>query len=136
MKEYKYLRYVVKRNGKQDGQVRERLRKGAAILGQAWGIGKRRFRGDWGKRIWIFDALVWTVMGYGVEVWDWREREEMEKLQERYLRWMLGVDTGTQGYMIREELQRAKLKSRMSRRVWGFERRMKKERGESSEEVS
>jgi len=32
--------------------------------------------------------LVWTVMSYGVEVWDWKEREGMERLQERFLRWM------------------------------------------------
>jgi len=25
---------------------------------------------------------VWTVLGYGVEVWGWREREVMEKLEE------------------------------------------------------
>jgi len=36
--------------------------KTAAILGQIWGIGKRR---DWDRRLWLFDRLVWTVMGYG-----------------------------------------------------------------------
>lgn len=58
-------------------KVRDRVRKwqfngcrGAAVaMRQVWGIGKRRFRGDWGRRVWLFDRLVWTVMGYGVEIW-------------------------------------------------------------------
>ncbi|XP_011859447.1 PREDICTED: golgin subfamily A member 6-like protein 22, partial [Vollenhovia emeryi] len=54
------------RNGKQDAQVWDRIRRAAAVMGQVWGIGKRRWGGDWGKRMW-FDKLVWTVMGYGVE---------------------------------------------------------------------
>jgi len=31
-------------------------------------IGKKRFGRDWGRRLWLFDRLVWTVMGYWVEV--------------------------------------------------------------------
>lgn len=60
------------------------------------------------RRLWIFDKLMWTVLGYGAEIWGWEEREEMERLGERYLR-VLGVDRRTPGYMVREELQREKL---------------------------
>jgi len=94
-----------------------------------WGIGKRRFGKDWGKRMWLFDRLVWTVMGYGVEIWGWKERERMEKLEEKYLRWVLGVDYMTPWYLIREELQREKIRSRAWRRAWGFERRLEEGRG-------
>lgn len=31
--------------------VKERIRKAAAVMGQVWGIGKRRFGKDWGKRL-------------------------------------------------------------------------------------
>lgn len=51
----------------------------------------------------MFDRLVWMVLGYGVEVWGWKEREGMEKLEERYLRWVLGVDRGMPGYLVRED---------------------------------
>lgn len=63
---------------------------------------------DWRRRVWLFDALVWTVVKYGVEIWGWKEREEVERLQEKYLRWVLGVEWGIPGYMVREELQREK----------------------------
>jgi len=55
-------------------------------------------------------------MGYGVEIWGWKEREEMKKLEEKYLRWVLGVNGKTLWYLVREELQREKLRGRMGRR--------------------
>jgi len=73
---------------------------------------------------------VWTVASYGVEIWGWREREEIERLQERYLRWVLGVDSRTPGYLVREEVQREKLRSVAGKRAWKFEERL--ERGEGS----
>lgn len=73
-------------------------------MGQVWGIGKIRFGKDWGRRLWLFDRLVWAVISYGVEVWEWREREGVDRLQERYLRWLLGVERSTPGFMVREEI--------------------------------
>lgn len=64
---------------------------------QVWGIGKRRCKGEWSRRLWLFDRLVWTVVSYGVEIWGWKEREEIERIEERYLKWMLGVDARTPG---------------------------------------
>lgn len=67
MKEFKYLRYRIQRNGEQ---VRERVERAATVMGQVWGIGKRRFGKNWGRR--LFDVLVWsyrsTVMSYRMEV--------------------------------------------------------------------
>lgn len=58
----------MQRNGGQEAHVKERIRKAATIMVRVWGIGKRRFGRDWGRRIWLFNRLVWTVMGFGVEV--------------------------------------------------------------------
>lgn len=52
----------------------------------------------------------------------------MEGLAERYLRWVLGVDGRTPGYMVREELQREKIRNRAAKRAW--ERRIEQGRGE------
>lgn len=38
------------------------------------------------------------------------KKESVECLAERYLRWILGTDSKTPGYLMREELQRVKLK--------------------------
>lgn len=34
----------------------------------------------------------------------------MEAIQERYLRWILGLDKSTPGYIVREEMKRHKLR--------------------------
>lgn len=68
-------------------------------------------------------------MRYGVEIWGWEEREGMERLEERLMRCVLGVDGRTPGYMIREEIQREKLKGWTGRRAWGFEERLREGRG-------
>lgn len=36
---------------------------------------------DWGRRLWLFDRLVWTMMRYGIEIGIGR-RESMRKLRE------------------------------------------------------
>lgn len=60
-----------------------------------------------------------------MEIWGWLKREGMEKLEERYLRWILGVDARTQGYIVREVLQREKLRRKAGSRAWGFEKSWK-----------
>ncbi|XP_070513035.1 golgin subfamily A member 6-like protein 22 [Cardiocondyla obscurior] len=70
----------------------------------------------------------WTTKG-GVEIWGWKEREEVEILQEKYLRWVLGVSKYVPGYMVREELQRDKLKGRAGMRAWKYEKRLEEGKG-------
>lgn len=86
VREFDYLGHKFQANGKQKAHIKERVKRAASIMGQVWRISKRRYGRDWGRRIWLFDRLVWTVMGYGAEAWGWKERQEMEMLQERFLR--------------------------------------------------
>lgn len=58
---------MLSRNEVQEVYVRERVNI-AVVMGQVWGLGKRKFERDWGRRLWLFDRLVWTVMSYGVEI--------------------------------------------------------------------
>jgi len=55
VREFKYLGYVLQRNGGQEAQVRDRIKRAAAGMGKIWGLGKRMFGGDWGRRLWLFD---------------------------------------------------------------------------------
>ncbi|KMQ84472.1 hypothetical protein RF55_17685 [Lasius niger] len=118
----------MQRNGSQEAHIREKLKKGAAVMSQVWGIGKRKSKKEWEKRIWLFDKLVWTVMIWGGNMKLEREggaREATEKIFEVGTRGGLG----TPGYMIREELQKDKLRGRAGKRAWGFEKRLEEGRG-------
>lgn len=127
--EFKYLGIIFKRNGGLEAHVKERAKRAMVVWRQVWGIGKRRFGRDWERRLWLFDRLVWAVMGYGAEVWGWRERKEMKAVQERAIRWILGVEWRTPGYIVREEVGRGKLRIRAARRAWDFEEKLAKGKG-------
>lgn len=39
------------------------------------------------------------MLGYEMEIWGWKEKERMEKLEKKYLRWVMKLDSRTPGYM-------------------------------------
>lgn len=61
VRKFKYLGYVIQRNGGQGEQIRDRRKKAAIVMREVWGIGKRVWGKDWKRRIWLFDKLVWTI---------------------------------------------------------------------------
>lgn len=56
MKEYKYLAYILQ------AHVREKVKRKTVVMGKVWSIRKRKFGKEWGKRMWMFDKLVWMVI--------------------------------------------------------------------------
>lgn len=60
---------MLQRNGGCAKKIRDRVKRAAIVIKHVWGVGKRRFGRGWGRKIWLFDRLAWTVMAYGVEVW-------------------------------------------------------------------
>jgi hypothetical protein len=72
----------------------------------------------------MFESMVENVLMYGAEIWGWKEQDEVERVQEKYLRWVLGVDRVTPGYIVREECKRSKLRVKAGKRAVKFEDRM------------
>jgi len=71
-------------------------------------------------------------VGFGAEIWGWKEWEKIERLQERYTRWVLEVNGRTPEYIIKEEGKRKKMRTRMGRRTI---KRNKKEEKRVGEEM-
>lgn len=42
--------------------------KVAVVMEEVWRIEKKRFGKDWGRRMWLFDRLIWAVKSCGVEI--------------------------------------------------------------------
>ncbi|KAH0812770.1 hypothetical protein GEV33_010020 [Tenebrio molitor] len=67
---------------------------------------ERKWGGDFRRRMMMFEGM---------------EQEEVEKVQEKYLRWVLGVDRKTPGYIAREECKRNRLRVKAGKRAAKFE---------------
>ncbi|XP_068912463.1 golgin subfamily A member 6-like protein 6 [Tenebrio molitor] len=122
--EFKYLGYTFNERATVRAQVREVVRKANKVVGCVWGIGERMWGGEFGRRMMMFESMVESVLMYGAEIWRWKEQEEVERVQEKYLRWVLGVDRETPGYIVREECKRSKLRVKAEKRTAKFEDRM------------
>jgi hypothetical protein len=72
-----------------------------------------QWEGEFGRRMMIFESMVESVLMYGAEIWGWKKQEEVERVQEKYLRWVLGVERETPEYIVREECKSKRSKLRV-----------------------
>jgi hypothetical protein len=63
-----------------------------------------------------FVSMMESILMYGAKIWGWQEQEEVERVQEKYLRGMLGVDRETPSYIVREECKRNRMKVKAAKR--------------------
>lgn len=54
---FKYLGYTLQRNNEADRHIKETVRRAISAMKQVWGIGQRKFTGDFKRRMWIFNHL-------------------------------------------------------------------------------
>ena len=78
-----------------------------AVMVQIWSIGERKFGADFRRRMIMFNTMVKSICIYTVEIWGIEEMEEIESIQERYLKNFLGLGMHTKlpdkrGYERRE----------------------------------
>jgi hypothetical protein len=73
-------------------------------------VGNRREKV--GRRMMMFESMVESILMCGEEIWGWKEQEEVERAQEKYLRWVLGVDRERPGYIVKEKCKRNRLRER------------------------
>ena len=113
VREFIYLGFLLRKNGDIKGHVRERVKKGNdIIMKKVWGIEEKIFQDDFKRRMRFCDTLVLAcVLLYGVEIWGWKEYEEIQRLHERYIRWTLGLDRCTPWYIVLKEVDRKKIRT-------------------------
>jgi len=80
------------------------------MLRKVWGLGERMCRNDLIRRWMLFKYLVQSVISYGVELWGWEERVELERIMIDYIRWIFRLDFCTPRYIMNRELGLEKLK--------------------------
>lgn len=66
-------------------------------------------------------------MMYGAEIWGWKKRKELEKIQGKYIKWTLRLDRNTPEYIILNETRRDKLIIKTGKRALRYEDKISKE---------
>lgn len=117
----KYLGYIVEKNGKAEKYIQERIRKAAVAMKRTWHTGEKLFKEDFERRIKMFVALVESVALYGAEIWGWNNEGRLDTIKRRYMKWILGLDKITPNYILREETQEKKIRTKAVKRVFKYE---------------
>ena len=54
---------------------------------------------DVNQKLYLFETLIKSVVMYGVEIWGWEERPEIEKVQGTLINMIMGVSRNTPDYL-------------------------------------
>ncbi|XP_033360795.1 uncharacterized protein LOC117239403 [Bombus vosnesenskii] len=84
---------------------------------ETWSVGERIFKRDYKRRMRMFGALVESVALFGAEVWGWNIEERLDRVKRRYLRWILGLDTTTPNYILKEECKIEEIREKALKRA-------------------
>ena len=69
----------------------------------------------------MFDYLFLGVIMYGIELIGWKESAEMERIQLKYIKWSVGLNRCTPGYIVLAETNKGRIRIKAGRRVMKFE---------------
>ncbi|EZA58512.1 hypothetical protein X777_14674 [Ooceraea biroi] len=120
---------IIKRELGSNGEEEyETVRKSKdKIIGNVWMVSRWK-HGNMEERRWmLYRYLVHSVISYGVVIWGWSERKELEKIMEDYVRWVFRLDFCTPRYILRRELGIKKAKIEWGIRARKFEEKSRKE---------
>lgn len=79
----------------------------------------------------LFETLVEGVLMYGAEIWGWKEHEELERIQDKYIKWTLKLAKTTPSYVIHLEVKRDKLTTKAGKRALKYEEKIWKGKNET-----
>lgn len=127
VQEFVYLGYTMTPDNGDSRHVRRLAGKARSVMGRVWGIGERNFEDNWHLRMGLFDALVVSVKQYGAEIWGWEAREELEKVQNRFIKWTLKINNTTPEYVLLNETGRDKIELRSAARALKYDWKLSRE---------
>lgn len=69
VKDFKYLGFHFQKNGGTEVHMKETVKKTMIAIKQTWGIGQRRLKNNFERRMKTYNSLVRSIMLYAAEVW-------------------------------------------------------------------
>jgi hypothetical protein len=71
----------------------------------------------------LFDIMIDGIILYGVEIWGWKRQKEIERIQEKYIRWIMNIDRQTPAYLILKDTGRNRLEIKAGKRIVRWEKK-------------
>lgn len=68
--------YHLQRNGEPGEYIKCITKKAVMVMKYIWSIGERNFKGDFRRRMILFDYIVKSILLYRAEIWGWTEMEK------------------------------------------------------------
>jgi len=93
---------------------------------RVWDLEERLFKDDFRRRMMLFRYLVMEVIMHGAEIWGWREKGDLEVIQEKYVKWSLGLDSCTLDNIVHKESGTDKIRITAGYRAMKFEEKASK----------
>jgi hypothetical protein len=125
VKTFKYLGYTFTSNGTPYSHVKAVEEEAMRKLEEVQGIGERRFPNHFALRMQMFDCLIGNGILYGAEIYGWSQREELELVQRKYIKSILGLEPSTNNSVLYMETGRMPLHPKMCLRALLYEERIK-----------
>jgi hypothetical protein len=89
------------------------------------GIGERKWGGEFGRKMMMFESMLESVLMYGAEIWGWKEQAGGGGESAREI-FEMGARSGQRNTWVhvREECKRSRLRVKAGKRAAKFEDRM------------
>jgi hypothetical protein len=85
LNEFKYLGYILNTRATDKAHIREKVRKANKAVGGVWGIGGRKWGGDFWRRLMMLESMRESILMHGAEIWGWKEQEDRESARQGVL---------------------------------------------------
>ena len=123
VKNFCYLGFVFQSNGSWSAHIKMLATKGKECLSRVWSVGERLFADNFVIRRQMYHSLIEPCIVYGCELFGWEERVELEKIQRKYFRWVLGVAPWTKSSLLMAEINGTPVVGRTLKRATQYEYR-------------
>lgn len=114
---FKYLGCWFTSKGAWDKQSKFLAARAWRMANTAWGVIKRAGRNTIRKRVYLYETLAETALMYGVEVWGWGDRINVDRARARMIKMALNVAKNTHEYVWSKEARVETSKGKRTRRA-------------------
>lgn len=111
VKQVKYLGFTFTQANSHQTHINRITQKANKTVNVVWSILKRTRCTNWKKIDQLFTSLIQSIITYGAEIWGLREWAEVERVQAKYYKMVLGLRRNTPSYLWKGETGKLNIKN-------------------------